>query len=76
MVEWLEQLDYGAERRSKIVLRHLTTGYSVNPAVDGYLFRIREGLDSEKNGMGSALHQLCPRYNGNLTPTVPTAIRL
>ena len=26
--------------------------------------------------MGSAFHQLCPRYSGNLTPTAPTAIRL
>ena len=26
--------------------------------------------------MDSAFHQLCPRYSGTLTPTVPTAIRL
>ena len=26
--------------------------------------------------MGSAFHQLCPRYSGTLTPTSPTAIRL
>ena len=26
--------------------------------------------------MGSAFHQLCPRYRGTLTPTAPTAIRL
>ena len=26
--------------------------------------------------MGSAFHQLCPRYNGTLTPTAPTATRL
>ena len=26
--------------------------------------------------MGSAFHQLCPRYSGALTPTAPTAIRL
>ena len=26
--------------------------------------------------MGSAFHQLYPRYNGTLTPTAPTAIRL
>ena len=25
--------------------------------------------------MGSAFHQLYPRYNGTLTPTAPTAIR-
>ena len=26
--------------------------------------------------MGSAFHQLCPRYSGTLTPTAPTATRL
>ena len=26
--------------------------------------------------MGSAFHQLCPRYSGTLTLTAPTAIRL
>ena len=26
--------------------------------------------------MGSAFHQLCPRYNGTITPSTPTAIRL
>ena len=26
--------------------------------------------------MGSAFHQLCPRYSGTLTPIAPTAIRL
>ena len=26
--------------------------------------------------MGSAFHQLCPRYRGTLTPTAPTAIML
>ena len=27
-------------------------------------------------GMGSAFHQLCPRYSGTLNPTAPTARRL
>ena len=49
---------------------------NANPAVNGYLFRIREGLGSERRGMGSAFHQLCPRYIGTLTPIAPTAIRL
>ena len=49
---------------------------SVNPAENGYLFRIREGQGSERRGMGSAFHQLCPRYSGTLIPTAPTAIRL
>ena len=33
-------------------------------------------LGSKRKGMGSAFHQLCPRYSGTLTPTTPTAIRL
>ena len=33
-------------------------------------------LAKDKAGMGSAFHQLCPRYSGTLTPTAPTAIRL
>ena len=48
MVYWLERLDYGVESRRKVVSSRL--GYamrrlenSVNPAVNGYLFRIREG---------------------------------
>ena len=49
---------------------------SVNPAENGYLFRIREGQGSERRGMGSAFHQLCPRYSGTLTPTAPTAISI
>ena len=42
----LEQLDYGAESRNKAVSSfcHAMTGkLSVDPAVNGYLFRIREG---------------------------------
>ena len=49
---------------------------SVNPAVNEYLFLIREGYGSERRGMGSTFHQLCLRYSGTLTPTAPTAIRL
>ena len=49
MVEWSEQLGYGAESRRKVV--SLRLGFPcddwktlcVNPAVNGYLFRIREG---------------------------------
>ena len=49
MVEWLERLGYGAESRRKVVsLRQAPPcddwkTLSVNPAVNGYLFRIREG---------------------------------
>ena len=81
VVEWLERLDYGAESRRKVVSSRLGSAMrrlenSVNPAVNGYLFRIREGLGSERRGMGSVFHQLCPRYSGTLTLTAPRIIRL
>ena len=57
-------------------LSHAATGKYVNPAENGYLFRIREGYGSKRRGIGSAFHQLCPRYSGTLIPIVPTAIRL
>ena len=81
MVEWLKRLDYSTESRRKVVssklgfaMRRLEN--SVNLAVNEYLFRIREGSGSERRGMGSTFHQLCPRYSGALTPTAPTVIRL
>ena len=37
------------------------------PNINGYLFRIREGKDSKRRGMGSTFHQLSPRYSGILT---------
>ena len=49
VVEWLEQLGYGAESRRKAGVRGSASPcgdwktLSVNPAVNGYLFRIREG---------------------------------
>ena len=49
MVEWLERLGYGAESRRKFVSSRRALScddwkiLSVNPAVNGYLFRIREG---------------------------------
>ena len=57
-------------------LCHARTGKLSLSAVNGYLLQIREGQGSERRGMGSAFHQLCPRYSGTLTPTAPTAIRL
>ena len=48
MVKWLELLNYGAESRRKVVSSRLGFAMrqlenSVNPAVNGYFFRIREG---------------------------------
>ena len=58
MVEWLERLDYGAENRRKIMssglgfdMRQLENSLSVNPVVNVYLFRIREGYRSEKRAV-------------------------
>ena len=82
MVEWLEWLSYGAESRRKarvpgwaLACGDWKTLY-VGPAVNGYLFLIREGQGSKRRGMDSAFHQLCPRYSGILTPTAPTTYRL
>ena len=50
MVEWLEQLGYGAESRCKARAQPRSSSPcsdwktpSVNPAVNGYLFQIRDG---------------------------------
>ena len=49
MVEWLEQLGYDAESRHKAWIQGSTSPcgdwktLSVNPAVNRYRFRIREG---------------------------------
>ena len=77
MVEWLEQLGYGAESCRKAPVQGWALPckdwktLSVNPAVNGYLFRIRERKGSEKRGMGSAFHQLCLRYTGESNPPLP-----
>ena len=82
MVEWLERLGCGAESRRKARVGGWASPcddwkpLSVNPAVNGYLCRIKEGYGSRRRGMGSAFHHLCPRYSGTLTPTTPTDNRL
>ena len=48
VVEWVEQLDYGAESRRKVVSSRLGFAMrrlenSVDPMSNGYPFRIREG---------------------------------
>ena len=65
-------------REFKAGLHHPMTveTLSVNQAVNGYLFRFREGKGNKRSGIGSAFHQLCPRYSKTLTPTTLTAIRL
>ena len=83
LAEWLERLDYSSESHHKVVssrlgftMRRLENSLSVNPAVNGYLFQIRESQGSKRRGMGSAFHHLCPRYSGTLTSTATMAIRL
>ena len=64
------------KREFEAGLRYATTGRLCQPSSKWVPFRIREGLGSERRGMGSAFDQLCPRYSGTLTPTAPKAIRL
>ena len=49
---------------------------SVDPAVIGYLLRIRKGLGIERREIDSAFHPLCQRYNRLLSPPciAPTVI--
>ena len=59
-------------------LRHAATGklsLSTQQKM-GTFFELGKDKGSERRGMGSAFHQLCPRYSRTLTPTAPTAIRL
>ena len=37
---------------------------SVNPAVNRDIFDLGTDKAAERRGMGSASHQLCPRYSG------------
>ena len=57
-------------------LRHAATGKLSQPSCKWVPFSNWEGLGSKRRGMGSAFHQLCPRYSGTLTPTARSAIRL
>ena len=73
MLEWLEQLGYDTESRQTVVrsrlgfaIRRLKDPLSVNPAVNGYIFSNQGRM--RQQGMGSAFHQLCARYNGLKSP--------
>ena len=62
-------------------LRHAATGklsLSTQQKMGTFfeLGKDKEIRIGERRGMGSAFHQLCPRYSGTLTPTAATAIRL
>ena len=49
---------------------------SVSPAVNGYLFQIRERQDCERrDGLHLSMPKM-PRYSKTLTPTAPMAIWL
>ena len=52
-----------ARRSGDVDLASLSDNWKtlhVNPAVNGYLFRIREKLGSGRRWMGSATHLPCP----------------
>ena len=80
MVEWLEQLDYGAESCLKVVSSRL--GFAVRRLENSLCQSSSEWVPfsnwgrQRKERTGLRLHQLCPRYSGTLTPTAPTAMRL
>ena len=72
---WCRKSPQRVSSRLGFAMRRLEN--SVIPTVSGYLFRTREAKgEGWARGMGSAFHQLCPRYSGTLTPTAPTTIRL
>ena len=54
---WCRKSPEGCEFEAGLC--HPTTENSVNPAVNGYIFRIREGSGSKRRGMGSAFHFSC-----------------
>ena len=82
MFEWLERLYYGAESRRKVVSSRL--GFAVRrlenflcqPSSEWVPFSNKRRIRQRNEKDGLRVHQLCPRYNGTLTPTAPTAIRL
>ena len=69
-------LKVAAKRELEAGLYHATTGKLCEPISKRVFFELGKDKGSERRGMGSAFHQLCPRYNGTLTATAPTAIRL
>ena len=61
-------------RKFEARLRHAATGklsLSTQQKKMGIFFELGKDEGSERRGMGSAFHQLCPRYSGTLTPTAP-----
>ena len=82
IVEWLEWLGDGAESCQMGVSSRLGSPseywktLTVDPAVNGYLFQIREGYGRERSEMGSTFHLLFPRYSGTLIPTAPQLLWL
>ena len=79
---WCRKSPYGCEFEAE--LRHTTTGKRSlsTPAESGYLFEsesgylFESGKDKAAKGEGWAPLFICLQYNGILTPTAPTTIRL
>ena len=76
VVEWFEQLDYGAESRRKVVSSRL--GFAMRrlenslcrPSSEWVPFSNWGRLWQRKEREGLRLHQLFPRYSGTLTRTI------
>ena len=77
MVEWLEQLGYGAESRRIAWVRGSAAPFgdwktlSVNTTENGYLFRIREGIRQRKERDGLRLLSAVPKIQWDSNPHCP-----
>ena len=77
MVEWLEQLGYGAESRRKARVRGSASScgdwktLSVNPAVNGYLFRLRGMIRQRKESDGLRLPSVVPKIQWGSNSNCP-----
>ena len=64
------------KREFEAGLRHATTGKLCQPSSKWVPFSNKGRIKQRKEMVGSAFHQMYPRYSGTLIPTAPTAIRL
>ena len=75
--EWLERLGFGAENRRKGLVRDWASPcddwktLSVNPAENGYLFRIRGRIRQRKEIDGLRLSSAVPKIQWDSNPHCP-----
>ena len=72
---WCGKSPYRVSSRLGCAMRRLENSLC-QPSRKWVPFSNKGRISSERRGMGSAFHQLCPRYSGTLAPTAPTAIKL